>query len=436
MKRILVVFPTAWDRRHLARLASRYEVVLAAPTDEDCPADFGILGWVDATGNGFDGVFSSSDYPGAVAAAAIASARGLPGSAPEAVLRCSHKYAARLVHADVAPEATPSFALVDPERLDAPLHWVHPAGGRRAEAPFPCFLKPVKGAFSVLSRRVDSEGELRAFLDRACVRDYTCDYLRLFDRLLERYGGGLPVARHFIAESILGGDQVTVEGYVAGDEIGFLGVVDSVLQPGTRSFARFEYPSRLPHSVQERMRDVARRIVRGVGLRDTLFNVEMTWDPATDRLGVIEVNPRMCGQFADLYAQVDGTHGYEVALAVAAGERPAIRHGAGSARCAASFPLRVFEPVRVRRAPSPEDQRAAEALYPGTLVWVECEAGSALRDFDSGEDGSSARYAVVNLGAPDRESLAHRFEAVRTRLGFELEALRPAAAGAASPAAT
>jgi hypothetical protein len=137
---------------------------------------------------------------------------------------------------------------------------------------------------------------------------------------------------------------------------------------------------------------------------------------------VIEINPRLCGQFADLYQKVDGTNTYEIALALAAGRRPVVRRNAGPCRVAASTPLRVFAPASVRRAPSFDDMRAAEALFPGTLVWVECSSGQNLQDFE-GEDGCSARYAVINTGAPDRDRLVEHIEAIQSRLGFEFETL-------------
>src|SRR6188508_2559908 len=99
MKNLHVVFPTAWDRKQLeacsAAWRSRYTVQFAAPTDEDCPADFDVLEFIAASirdgASGCDGVFSSSDYPGAVVAAAIAAGLQRSGARPEAVLRCAHK---------------------------------------------------------------------------------------------------------------------------------------------------------------------------------------------------------------------------------------------------------------------------------------------------------------------------------------------------------
>ena len=90
---------------------------------------------------------------------------------------------------------------------------------------------------------------------------------------------------------------------------------------------------------------------------------------------------------------------------------------------ASSVPLRVFEPKRVLRAPSPPDVAAAEALFPGTLVWSECSAGEALSDFDVDEDGASHRYAVVNLGGADRSEIEARLAAVVARLDYRMEPL-------------
>jgi hypothetical protein len=193
------------------------------------------------------------------------------------------------------------------------------------------------------------------------------------------------------------------------------------MHPGTRSFQRFEYPSSLPDAVKTQMFDIVKRCIPALGLDRTLFNVEMIHDPSNGRVSIIEINPRMCGQFADLYEKVDGTNSYEIALALAAGDRPVLRHRQGLVSHAASFPLRVFEPVRVVRGPDAAALRAAEALFPGTLVWMECNAGDALSDFESLEDGCSARYAIVNLGGMDRQELLERAAAVQHRLGVVFE---------------
>jgi len=357
-----------------------------------------------------DGVMSSSDYPGATAAAAVATALGLPGPRPETVIRCSHKYYSRLAQREAVPEATPAFdiiAIANPRRPDV-------ATG------FPLFLKPVKGAFSIYTRRIHDPGELESFLTHPEVRDFGDFFMAMFNRLLGRYTRFEYDGGHFIAEELLRGAQVTVEGFATADGVEILGIVDSDVDGETHSFTRFAYPSALDAGLQGRMEEVARRAITHLGLRQSLFNIEMMVEPETGSVNILEINPRMCGQFADLYQKVDGVNGYEVALALAAGEKPVWRPGAGAFRVAASYPLRVFERVTVRRAPGEEDVRAVEARHQGTLVWSEWTTGQELGDLAWCEDGQSYRYGVVNTGAPDPSALEARFRQVREELGFDL----------------
>jgi hypothetical protein len=255
------------------------------------------------------------------------------------------------------------------------------------------------------------------------VREFAELHMQMFDQLLAHLTGFEIDGGHFLAEGLLRGKLVTVEGFASAGEVEILGVVDSILHPATGSFVRFDYPSALPEPVQRRMAGIARRAIAALGLQDSLFNVEMTWDAERDRIGIIEVNPRLCGQFADLYQKVDGANSYELALALATGRRPALRCGEGGFRRASSFPLRTFAPARVARAPAAARIAEVEREFPGALVWSECAPGQELADFTSFEDGASARYGVVNLGASSEGELLTRFEALRARLGFELAPL-------------
>src|SRR5262249_4168542 len=144
-------------------------------------------------------------------------------------------------------------------------------------------------------------------------------------------------------------------GFVHRGRMRLLAITDSVMFPGTFSFQRFEYPSRLAPEVQRRMEDVAARFVAGVGFDNGIFNMEMFYDPQRDAVSIIEVNPRMCSQFADLVEKVHGTNTYEVQLALALGQEPRFEPGRGEFTHAASFVLRTFRDGRVVQAPSAQD---------------------------------------------------------------------------------
>ncbi len=416
MQKVLIPFPTEWDRRHLEgcpRWAERFDVIFGEPADEDCRDDFDVPAYVERVAaelaGKIAGVFSSSDYPGAAAAAAIAERLALPGPSTAAVLAAAHKLRCREIGRAAVPEATPPFARVDPDRPESPF--------------YPCFVKPAKGAFSRLTGRVENGDELRAFLARPAVESFRSSYLRIFDEILREWSDIRVSGGDFVAEGLIDGRLVTLEGFVVDGRMTTLGITDSITDPSTGSFLRFDYPSSLPDDVQARVRDVAERLVVAIGLERTMFNVELFVRPDNGKISVVEVNPRMCGQFADLYEKVDGRNGYEIALALAVGDVPVLPRGEGRYAAASSFPMRVFEPVRVARCPDEARVRDAESKRPGTMVWIECAPGQVLLDDDAVEDGRSVRYAVVNVGGADLDDVVRAKETVEHALAFRVEGI-------------
>ena len=94
---------------------------------------------------GWQGVLSHHEQFGALAAALVAEKLGLPGATPESVLAAQHKLHARQVLQAVAPEANVASREL-PTQYGEPI----PDG-----LPYPSFVKPVKGAFSLFARRCD-----------------------------------------------------------------------------------------------------------------------------------------------------------------------------------------------------------------------------------------------------------------------------------------
>jgi biotin carboxylase len=365
------------------------------------------------------GVISSDDYPGSALAAAVAQRLGLPAPDPSAVLFCQHKYLARLAQAKLVPHAVPPFALIDVAE-GAPL----PDGLR-----FPLFVKPVKSFFSIGAARVNAPAELEAILPHWENLD---QFFLPLDRMLERYTGASIGTRRLIAEGLLQGEQVTVEGYVHHGKATIFGVVDSILFPGTLAFSRFDYPSRLGAGVQERMGEIAAMTMQGLGFDNGIFNIEMMYDADADLISIIEINPRMASQFADLYEKVDGTSSYTVLLDIAQGKTPRFMHGQGRYAFAASCVLRSFEDYLVAAVPSEADVERLARLYPDIRVELHATPGRKLSD--EFQDGKSYRYGVVNLGGRDRADVLEQFASCRPRLGIELEPIshrRRSARGAA-----
>lgn len=358
------------------------------------------------TADEINAVASTDDYPGAFLASMFAERRSLPGVRPYASILCQHKFLSRIAQRMHVPEATPHFVMV-------------PADGDLPELPEASlrFVKPIKSFFSVGSHVVATEADiLRARRDLP-----PATFFAPLDQMVRRYIPDAPSTRGMLIEELLIGSQVTLEGFASENEVVVMGVVDSVMFPGTRCFARFEYPSSLASQVQERMAEIACRFIAGIGYGTGCFNIEMMYDPAQDRIGIIEVNPRMSSQFADLFESVDGTNSYIVFHELARGRRPCWTKGSGMHPAAASCVLRRFEDAYVKRIPCADDIRRAAELCPGTRIEVHAREGYRLSD--ELQDGMSFRYGVVNIAGSSRCDIESRFTRIREELRFDLEPL-------------
>jgi len=421
-RRVLVLFAQEWDRLALSDpgFSARFDFVHAGFDLFRFPENARLLGfdvrravdrWVaGARRRGIAAVISPNEHFGVLMAAVIAQRLGLPGPDPKAVLTAQHKYYARSALDAVMPESNPAFAVL-------------PEAFRDAELPFafPFFVKPVKATFSVLARRVDTFAELkRHFGFRLFERYIVRRLLRPFNDLLADHLGPVLDAHHLLAEGLVEGMQVNVDGYAERGRVRILGIVDELMYPGTHAFNRFEYPSSLPPQVQTRLADAARKAIHAVGFDHGLFNVELAYDPRSDAVRVIEVNPRIASQFVTLYQWVDGIKLYELMLDLALGETPRAHRYPRLHHCAASFVFRKFDGRPVRPAPSREQIARVARRHPDARMMLYLKRGADLaREM---KWLGSHRYAVVNMGGSDRDELYARYRDVRGMLGFERHA--------------
>jgi hypothetical protein len=420
--RLLFLFPECWDRgalRQVATLRGEFEVVREGFDLSRFPENTRIL-WFDARRYvdrltrkyrraGIAGVVSTNEQYGALIAARLARELGLPGTDPLAVVRAQHKVLARQRIGAVLPGASPRFTAI-PWTIDS---------AAAARLPYPLFVKPVKAAYSVLARRVDRPAELTRHLEfglweRLLIRRLVKPFDDLMRELLPN--SGVCDAHHLIGEDPLEGVQVNVDGYVHRGVVHPFGVVDAAMYPGTIAFQRFEYPSRLPETAQSELARAARLAIEAIGFDHGLFNVELFWRPRDGAISVIEINPRLAAQFADLYEKVDGTNPYRVLADLAVGREPQWTARAGRYGAAASFVLRQFDDA-LRVAPRPAQMRWLSATHPDARLLTFIKRGrSRSREL---KWLGSHRYATLSLGGRDREDLLRRYDAIRANLSFE-----------------
>ena len=361
---------------------------------------------------GWVGVVSHHEQFGALAAALVAEQLGLPGTAPEAVLAAQHKLHARRVMRQVVPEASVDFAELDadygaevPQRLPGGLH-------------YPAYVKPVKAAFSVLAREVSGHAELHAHTrfgrrELWVIRRLVEPFERVCRERLPQAG----TAHRLLLEAPVRAPQFNLDGWVFQGQVQALGVVDAVMYPGTQAFMRWDHPSRLPPAVQQRALAVAQKFLAAIGFTHGLFNMEFFFDPATERLTVIEFNPRLASQFGDLYRRVQGRDPHAMSIALALGQDPAALPCAPpTAGAASSLVYRTFSASTLPRMPDTQQRASLAREFPDALLFTMPKQGHSLaRDF---KWLGSHRYGIVHLGGRDAADLHARALRASALLGW------------------
>ncbi len=356
-----------------------------------------------------DGITCAVAFPGMnIAAACIAQELNLPGPSPLALLRCEHKYYCRLAQEEFVPEAAARSRLLDPTNR----------ASIDAVTDFPCFVKPVKSIMSSGAFRVNSKAELLSVIEKEALPD---GFLIPFNDLISRYSNFEHDANYLIVEELLEGWQVSLEGYVYKGEVNVMGIVDAIMFPGTISFRRWQYPSSLSQSIQDRMADIARRFISGIKYDDWAFNIEMMYNPLSERIQIIEVNARLASQFWDLFEKVDGSNPYDVIMRLALGERPEWKRGQGRFNVAASCVLRTFDDRLVLSIPDADDVERLKSKYPDALVEILAKRGKRLSE--QIQDSGSFRFGLVNIGADSFEAIERKFEDCISMLPYSFDTI-------------
>ena len=423
MKNILVLFDADWDRLQLQRAAESgdgegyrflYEGfdLFSFPSNAQL-LTFDIFRFVDKLVRKYQrlplhGVTSSNEQFGALVAALLARRLGLPGADPASLIASQHKYVARRILQRELPEANVAFHAF-PYTFKA---------ADEIPLKFPFYVKPVKAAYSVLARRVDDFATLQQHMRFHPWEKYIIKRLvRPFNDVVRKLTDFDVDAHWMLAEELIDGVQVNVDGVVIDGEINLLGIVDAVMYPCTDQFMRFEYPTRLPPAHAVRARDTAQKIITALGLDHGLFNVEMRVCPATGECRMIEVNPRMAAQFSDLYEKVDGINLHEVALKIAIGETPDLTPARGKYKVATSFVFRKFDGTPMANPPTSEKLNWLKEFDPDAFLALFIKSGGGLKR--EMKWLGSHRYATLNMGGHSDEHLLDKFLTVKQTMGFE-----------------
>lgn len=421
-KNVLVICPMPRDRRELlvSKILNTYNIHFHDFSQEDTQRIYCNGIWLSnefhqeqelekiqfaCQSLNIQGLIVTQDYPGSPLAAIAAKNLGYLSPDPKSLLLCHHKYLSRIEQKKSIPEATPDFFLSNATEVIEQTNAYN----------FPLFVKAVKSSFSGLANKVSNKEELYKQFTNATL---TTQFTYQINWFLKRYSLQLINSNELLVEQCLEGVQCTLEGMVFNKVIQFLGVTDSFMIENTLSFSHFLYPSSLPIRVLNKMKSLAERYIHHIGFNYGLFNMEFMYNRVTEEIFLIEVNPRMASQFADLYEKVDGYNSYECLLSIAMGKPLTLYRGLGKHKVAASFVLRRGRDAIVVKVPSERDlQKFYQAFPDGRLELVKEGSKLSLET----QDGKTYRYGLIHLGGEDQPDLFGKYELAKSLLPFSFK---------------
>ncbi|MDK1471945.1 ATP-grasp domain-containing protein [Streptomyces sp. 549] len=366
---------------------------------------------LDAFEGSVDAIVGYWDFPVSTLVPMLCSRYGLRSTSLEAVVKCEHKFWSRLEQGKVIEEI-PRFGIVDlkgeakvPEGMS-----------------FPMWLKPVNSYSSELAYGVADEQEFHEAVDR--IREGVSRIGRPFQYVLDQIelpqeveaAGG----EACLAEEQITGEQVAAEGYVYNGEVTVYGVLDSHNYPDSSCFLRHQYPSSLPDEVTGRIKDISRRVMEQIGMDSATFSIEFFYDRATDRVRLLEINPRHSQSHAELFEFVDGVPNHHAMVSLALGHDPRMPDDQGRFKVSGKWYYRRFEDGVARRVPTGEEVAALMEKEPGVKIEIVPEQGQRLSEMP-GQDSYSFELAHLYIGADSEEELCAAYDRCTAALDFQFD---------------
>jgi len=365
------------------------------------------------TGQSVDAICGYNDFPVSTMLPLICKEFGTRSPSLESLMKCEHKYWSRLEQHKVIPEHIPDFCAFDPFDEDA-LTTIN--------LEFPFWIKPIKSSGSFLGFRIENEADFQRALP--LIQEQIGLISDPFGYVLEQVDLPPEVARvkphYFLAESIIGGRQCTLEGYSLNGWIETTGIIDSIRYENGVSFFRYEYPSSLPYKIQERMIRITEKIISSIGFDNSAFNIEYYWDRGRDKIWLLEINTRVSQSHADIFEKVDGVSNQAITVDVALGRDPEFPYQRGEFPRAAKFFQRVFRNGIVKAVPTEAEIAQVLREMPGTVIRPQVQPGMRLDELLE-QDSYSFAICYLFIGGEDQKDLLDKYMRCQEILTFDIE---------------
>jgi len=363
-----------------------------------------------------DAVVSYWDYPLSTILPLLNRNLNLSGPSLKSVFRCEHKYLSRLLQKECIPEYIPRFDVFDPRERN-PLEHI--------SLSFPFWVKPVKSASSSFGFYIANEADFHRCIE--ILRSKLGPFTLAFNDLLKQ--ADLPESilsidgYHCLAEEIISeGHQCTQEGYVYNGKVFIYGTLDSKRYEGKHKscFRAYYYPSQAPESIVRKMTEISETVVARIEYDQGPFNIEYFWNPETQDIKFLEINPRISKSHCPLFHLVDGVSNQQVMVKTALNENPSMPHRQGEFRYAAKFMQRHFKDGVVKQVPSREEIESLMKTCPELRINLLLKSGERLSDMIY-QDSYSYEIANIFLGGDSPEEIEQKYQNVKARLQYEIQ---------------
>jgi biotin carboxylase len=363
----------------------------------------------------FDGVIGISDDLCSLVASVIAHELRLRGPSLESIVRTQNKYLSRLSQREIIPESTPKFQLGNEiQRLED------------VAISFPLFTKPVVSKLSKYSFYVENYASLQNILSKASsvLNTQNDRYCWSFDEIMRLGLLGsikMPSATSMICEELLYGEHMSVDGWISDGKIGFFGMAHAILLPNKISFDRFDFPFSCSALLEDKIYQISEKVIKGVGLNNTLFCVEMKVREEDQTVSIIEINTRLTMQFLFLTEKVTGINPLTRFIQVALGENipDTQKEGLVLQKCASSCVLRRTNDATVREIPTKSYIAELETRFPNTQIISLVKPGKKLSDYS--QDAFTYRYACINIARNSLDEILSELKEIKQVLNFHFE---------------
>jgi len=362
----------------------------------------------DAAHGGYDGYLGLADDSVQIAAI-LAQRYQKPAPTLSALFNCQNKLASRSIQRKVVPEmAVESFSHLD---------FIN---GKVRNLKFPLFIKPVRASMSFFAHEVTSEAQLRDLINS--YNPWEAERIKNFKQIYELGLLNHPKLNTYTdlicEEFIKNGSQINLDGYCYGGKVYWFGITHSIFWPNRISFKRFEFPMKVGHKEYTRLTESATKLLKAIGLDNSLFNMELKLDLKTGQAKIIEINPRPAGQFMYPIQVVTGVHPLDVALDIAANEHRFIKEPSDYRAICSVCVLRRPTDAKVIKLPQDKTVKELTSEYPGLRVNYFAWPGDKLSDYP--QDSFTYRYAEVVIPHRPSENINQILSGIEQKLNFQL----------------